>query len=63
MLMRTVLFWGYNASNGNSLLTFWYNIRVPSSMVKKSKSFLTLEDGTDTLYQDAGKGLPFNDAL
>jgi hypothetical protein len=55
---------GYNApSNGNPLPTFQYNVQVPSSRVKKFKSFLTLEDGTNTLYQNVGKGLPFNSAL
>jgi len=32
----------YAAWNGKSLLTFWDNLLVPSSRVKKS-----LEDGTD----------------
>jgi hypothetical protein len=30
--------------------------------VKEGKEFLTLEDGTDTLSQNVGKGLPFNTA-
>jgi hypothetical protein len=58
----------YTASNGNPLPTFRDNISVPSSTVKKSKEssflffldFLTLEDGTDTLCRNVGKGLPFD---
>jgi hypothetical protein len=43
-------FLGYYAMlNGNALLTFW-------------DSLLVLEDGTNTLSQDVGKGLPFDTA-
>jgi hypothetical protein len=49
----------YAVLNGNPLPTFWDNVSVPSSRVKKSK---TLEDGTDTLSQNVGKGLKFNTA-
>jgi hypothetical protein len=59
----------YAASNGNPLPTFRDNVSVPPSGVKKSKrptkfflNFLTLEDGTDTLLRNVGKGLPFGAA-
>jgi hypothetical protein len=56
------------ASSGNPLPTFRDNVSVPSSRVKKSKKssllvFLTLEDGTDTLSRNVGKGLPLDAAL
>jgi hypothetical protein len=60
---------GYNAaSSGNSLQTFRDNVSVPSSKVKNSKKgtfldFLALENGTDTLSRNVGKGLPLNAAL
>jgi hypothetical protein len=51
---------------------FGDNVSVPSSRVKKSKmsnvsvpvfyDFLNLEDGTDTLSRNVGKGLPFDAA-
>jgi hypothetical protein len=51
----------YAASNANALPTFRYSVSVPSSRVKKSNEaswdFLTLEDGTDTLSRNVGKGL------
>jgi hypothetical protein len=48
----------YTASSVNPLPTFRDNVSVPSSSVKKSKTnFLTLEDGTDTLSRNVGKGL------
>jgi hypothetical protein len=37
----------YAASSGNLLATFWGNLLVPSSRVKKSKDLLSLEDETD----------------
>jgi hypothetical protein len=40
----------YAASNGNPLPTFRDNV------------FLTVEDGTDTLSRNVGKGLQFNAA-
>jgi hypothetical protein len=58
---------GYNAaSSGNPLPIIRDNVSVPSSRVKKSSEasldFLTLEDGTDTLYRNFGKGLPLDAA-
>jgi hypothetical protein len=51
----------YMALNGNPLLMFGENVSVPSSRVKKSKKdFLALEDRTDTLSRNVGKGLPFD---
>jgi hypothetical protein len=49
----------YAPSGGNPLPTFRDNALVPSSSVKMS---LTLEDGTDTLYPNVGKGLPLDAA-
>jgi hypothetical protein len=37
------------------------NVSVPSSRVKKD--LLTVEDGTDTLSRNVGKGLPLDAAL
>jgi hypothetical protein len=51
----------YTASSGIPLPTFWINVSVPSSRVKKPKRslrFLTLEDGTDRLTRNFGKELP-----
>jgi hypothetical protein len=45
----------YAASNGDPLPTFRDNLSGASSRVKKSKK--TLEDGTDTLPRNVGKGL------
>jgi hypothetical protein len=54
---------GYHAAlNGNPLPTFRDNVTVPSSRVKKSKKGRSLEDGTDTLPRNVGKGLPFDPA-
>jgi hypothetical protein len=40
---------------GSSVPTFWDNIWVPSSRVKKSKKkALTLEDGADRLSRNVG---------
>jgi hypothetical protein len=58
----------YETSTDNPLSTFRHN--VPSSRVKKSKKkikefqedFLTLEDGTDTLSRNVGKGLSLDAA-
>jgi hypothetical protein len=56
------VFLGYNtASSGNSLPTFRDILSVPSSRVNNPRNprrFLALEDGTDRLYQNAGKELP-----
>jgi hypothetical protein len=68
---------GYNAaSSGNPLPTFRDNVSVPFSRVDKSKKSrrllflefllfldLTLEEGTDTLSRNIGKGLPLDAAL
>jgi hypothetical protein len=60
---------GYKAaSRGNFLPTFRDNVSVPSSRVKNSKTprfldILTLDDGTDTLSRNVGKGLPLDAAL
>jgi hypothetical protein len=43
----------YTASSNNSLLTFQDNIFF-------FLGFLTLEDGTNTLSRNVGKGLPLN---
>jgi hypothetical protein len=41
---------GYNAvSSGNPLLTFWGNVSVPSSRVKKSKKSIKLAKETHCL--------------
>jgi hypothetical protein len=57
----------YNAaSSGNPLPTFRDNVSVPYSKVKKSMNpldFLTLEDGTDMLFRNVGKGLPLDAAV
>jgi hypothetical protein len=46
---------GYNAaSSGDPLPTFRDNVSVPSSRVL---DFLNLEDGTNTLSRNVGKGL------
>jgi hypothetical protein len=56
----------YSASSGNPLPTFRDSQSVPSSRVevskKKSLDFSTLEDGTDTLSRNVGKGLPLDAA-
>jgi hypothetical protein len=56
----------YAASIGNPLPTFRDNVSVTSSRVKKSKKkkkdLLTLENGTDTLSRNVGKGLQFDTA-
>jgi hypothetical protein len=56
----------YAASSGNPLPMFRDNISVPSSRAKKSSEasleFLTLENGTDTLSRNIGKGLPLDGA-
>jgi hypothetical protein len=60
-----VLLGYYAASNGNPLPVFQDNVSVPSSRVKGQEvleHFLTLEDGTDTLSRNVGKGLPFDNA-
>jgi hypothetical protein len=55
---------GHNAeSSGNPLPTFRDNVSVPSSRAKKSKTLLTLENETDTLSRNVGKGLPLDAAL
>jgi hypothetical protein len=46
------------ASNGNPGPMFWDNISPPSSRV----DFLTLEDGTDPLSRNTGKGSPLDTA-
>jgi hypothetical protein len=54
----------YAASSGNTLPTFRDHISVLSSRVKKKKSkdFVTLEDGTDMLSQNVSKELPHDAA-
>jgi hypothetical protein len=59
----------YGASNGNPLPSFRDNVWVPSARVKKFKkntllflNFCTLEDRTDMLSRNVGKGLPFDAA-
>jgi hypothetical protein len=55
----------YAVSNGNRLPTFRENMSVPYLRVKKSDAslnFLTLEDGSDTLSRNFGKGLPLDAA-
>jgi hypothetical protein len=54
----------YTAFSGNPLLTLLDNASVPTSRVKKfkKKSFFTLEEGTDTLSRNVGKGLPLDAA-
>ena len=49
----------FAASTDNPLATFRDNASVPSSRASKSK---TLEDGTDTLSLNTGKGLPLEAA-
>jgi hypothetical protein len=53
----------YAASSGNPIPTFRDKVSVPSSGVNKSKllflDFLSLEDGTDTLSRNVGKGFVF----
>jgi hypothetical protein len=52
----------YAALSGNPLPTFWDNVSVPPSRVKKlaSLDFLTLEDGTNILSRNVSKGLPLD---
>jgi hypothetical protein len=55
----------YAALNGSSGPTFWDNLSVSTSRVKKSKTwaeFLTLEDGNDRLSRNVGTELPLNGA-
>jgi hypothetical protein len=53
---------GYNAaSSGNPLPTFRCNVSV-SRRVLLFLDFLTVEDRTDTLSRNVGKGLPFDAA-
>jgi hypothetical protein len=54
----------YTACSGTPLLLFQDKIPVPSSSVKESWTldFLNLEDGTDTLSRNIGKGFPLNAA-
>jgi hypothetical protein len=71
---RSVRFWDINAaSSGTPSPTFRDNASVLSSRVKKSIStlrnipekrsnVLTLEDGTDQLPRNIGKGLPLDAA-
>jgi hypothetical protein len=49
----------YAASSGNPLLKFRDNIR-PMKHRTASLDFLNLEDGTDTLSRNVGKGLPLD---
>jgi hypothetical protein len=68
MVVQICALLGYNAaSSGNPLPTFRDNVSVPSSGVNKTKllflDFLRLEDGTDPLSRNVGKGLPLNAAL
>jgi hypothetical protein len=51
----------YAASSGNPLPIFQDNVSVPPSRVTKSY-FLILEDGTNTLSRNVGKGLPLDAA-
>jgi hypothetical protein len=53
----------YAALSVNPLPTFRDNVSVPSSRVKKSKKFLTLEDGTDMLSRNVGKELSLDATL
>jgi hypothetical protein len=46
--------------SGNPLLSFWDNLSVPASRV--FLDFLILNDGTDRLCRNVGKGLPFGAA-
>jgi len=50
----------YTAYNGNILPVFWDDLSVLSSRVKNPRilGFLTVEDGTDRLSQNASKELP-----
>jgi hypothetical protein len=51
----------YAASSNNPLPTFRDNVSISSLRVKKytkKRKDLTLEDGTDTLSRNVGKGLP-----
>jgi hypothetical protein len=50
----------YAASSGNPFPTFWDNLSVPYSRVKKDLDFLTLEDETDRLSRNVGTGLPLD---
>jgi hypothetical protein len=53
----------YVQSSENLLPAFRDNVSVPSSTVKKSKkNFLILENGTDKLSRNVGKGLPLDAA-
>jgi len=46
----------YATNSGNCLRAFRDNLSVPSSRVKNA--FLTLEYGTEILFQNVGKQLP-----
>ena len=56
----------YAAYSDNSLPTFQDSLLVPSSRVKKAKKkafflkILTLEDGTDRLFQNVSQELPLD---
>jgi hypothetical protein len=45
----------YATSSGNPVPRFWNSVSVPSSM-----AVFILEDGTDRLSRNVGKGLPFD---
>ena len=45
----------YAASSGSPLRTFRYNVSVQEPF---DPEFVILEDGTDTLFRNVGKGLP-----
>ena len=49
----------YATYNGSFLPTFRENLSGPSSRFKQSKNSLTHEDGTDRLFRNVGKKLPF----
>jgi hypothetical protein len=65
MLMRTALFWGI--TQRRVVILYQHFGTTYRSHLQGSRSpfldFLTLEDGTHTLSQNVGKGLPLNAAL
>jgi hypothetical protein len=63
MLVISALFWGITQRLMVIVYRrFWTTYRSQIEEVQKKKDFLILEDRTDTLSRNVGKGLPLNAA-
>jgi hypothetical protein len=60
MLMRSALFWGIRQRR---VVTLYRHFGTTYRYHLQEQYFLTLEDGTDTLSRNVGKGLPLEAAL